>query len=69
MKKYVLLIVALMMTIVTFAQRTVRGTVVEQDTQEAVIQATASLLSGEKVIANAVTNTEGGFSIKAPEGS
>ena len=69
MKKYVLLIVALMMTVVTFAQRTVRGTVVEQDTQEAVIQATASLLSGEKVIANAVTNTEGGFSIKAPEGS
>ena len=69
MKKYVLLIVALMMTVVTFAQRTVRGTVVEQDTQEAVIQATAALLSGEKVIANAVTNTEGGFSIKAPEGS
>ena len=69
MKKFVLLIVALMMTIVTFAQRTVRGTVVEQDTQEAVIQATAALLSGEKVIANAVTNTEGGFSIKAPEGS
>ena len=69
MKKYVLLIVALMMTVVTFAQRTVRGTVVEQDTQEAVIQATASLLSGEKVIANAVTNTEGAFSIKAPEGS
>ena len=69
MKKYILLIVALMMTVVTFAQRTVRGTVVEQDTQEAVIQATASLLSGEKVIANAVTNTEGAFSIKAPEGS
>ena len=69
MKKYVLLIVALMMTVVTFAQRTVRGTVVEQDAQEAVIQATASLLSGEKVIANAVTNTEGAFSIKAPEGS
>ena len=69
MKKFVLLIVALMMTIVTFAQRTVRGTVVEQDTQEAVIQATAALLNGEKVVANAVTNTEGGFSIKAPEGS
>ena len=38
MKKISLLIVALMVTVVTFAQRTVRGTVVEQDTQEAVIQ-------------------------------
>ena len=69
MKKIGLLIVALMVTVVTFAQRTVKGTVVEQDTQEAVIQATAALLSGEKVVANAVTNTEGGFSIKAPVGS
>ena len=67
MKKFVLLIVALIMTIASFAQRTVRGTVVEQDTQEAVIQATAALLKGEKVVANAVTNTEGGFTIKAPE--
>ena len=67
MRKVILLLVALMVTVVSFAQRTVRGTVVEQDTQEAVIQATASLLKGEKVVANAVTNTEGGFSIKAPE--
>ena len=53
-----------------FAQRTVSGKVVEQDTQEAVIQATAALLSGEKVVANAVTNTNGGFTIHAPrEGS
>ena len=49
-----------------FAQGTVSGTVIESDTKEAVIQATASVLSGEKVIANAVTNTEGGFSIKVP---
>ena len=34
------------------------------------IQATAALLSGEKVVANAVTNTNGGFTIHAPrEGS
>ena len=66
MKKFGLLIVALMVTVVTFAQRTVRGTVVEQDTQEAVIQATTALLSGEKVVANALTNTNGAFSIKAP---
>ena len=58
------------MTMVVSAQRTVTGKVVEQDTQEAVIQATAALLSGEKVVANAVTNTSGGFSITAPrEGS
>ena len=67
MKKIGLLIVALMVTVVSFAQRTVRGTVVEQDTQEAVIQATAALMKGEKVVANAVTNTNGGFTIKAPE--
>ena len=67
MQKIGLLIVALMVTVASFAQRTVRGTVVELDTQEAVIQATASLLKGEKVVANAVTSTNGGFTIKAPE--
>ena len=62
--------VVLCVSVTTFAQRTVSGKVVEQDTNEAVIQATAALLSGEKVVANAVTNTSGGFSIKAPrEGS
>ena len=54
------------MTIAGFAQRTVTGKVVEQDTKDAVIQATASLLSGEKVVSNAVTNAEGNFSVKAP---
>lgn len=53
-------------TIAGFAQRTVTGKVVEQDTKDAVIQATASLLSGEKVVSNAVTNAEGNFSVKAP---
>ena len=58
--------VALLMTVTMFAQRTVSGKVVEQDTQEAVIQATAAILSGEKVVANAVTNSNGSFSFKAP---
>ena len=59
-----------MAVVTASAQRTVTGKVVEQDTQEAVIQATAALLTGEKVVANAVTNTNGAFSIKAPkEGS
>ena len=66
MKKILLLTAALMMAVTLFAQRTISGKVVEQDTQEAVIQATAAILSGEKVVANALTNTNGGFSIKAP---
>ena len=66
MKKILLLTAALMMAVTIFAQRTISGKVVEQDTQEAVIQATAAILSGEKVVANALTNTNGGFSIKAP---
>ena len=66
MKKMLLLTAALMMAVTVFAQRTISGKVVEQDTQEAVIQATAAILSGEKVVANALTNTNGGFSIKAP---
>ena len=53
-------------TMTAFAQGTVSGTVIESDSKEAVIQATASVLSGEKVIANAVTNTDGAFSIKVP---
>ena len=67
MRKLILLITVSMMVIAASAQRTVTGKVVEQDTQEAVIQATAALLSGEKVVANAVTSTSGSFSIKAPQ--
>ena len=62
----ILLTVALMLTVVANAQRLVSGKVVEQDTQEAVIQATASILSGDKVVANALTNMNGGFQIRAP---
>ena len=67
MRKVIFLMVALAASVATFAQRAVSGKVVEQDTKEAVIQATAALLSGEKVVANAVTNVNGGFSIKAPQ--
>ena len=66
MRKVILLTVALMLAVVANAQRLVSGKVVEQDTQEAVIQATASILSGEKIVANALTNVNGGFSIRAP---
>jgi len=66
MKKLILLMVVMLTTMTAGAQRAVTGKVVEQDTKEAVIQATAALFSGEKVVANAVTNSSGGFSIIAP---
>jgi len=66
MRKLILIVTALAMSVTSFAQRTVTGKVVEQDTQEPVIQATAALLSGEKVVTNAVTNMNGAFSMKAP---
>ena len=66
MRKVILLTVVLLTSVVANAQRLVSGKVVEQDTQEAVIQATASILSGEKIVANALTNMNGGFSIRAP---
>ena len=66
MKRLVFLVVVLITTVMASAQRTVTGKVVEQDTKEAVIQATAALLQGEKVMANAVTNTSGNFHIVAP---
>ena len=67
MKRLILLVVVCITTVMASAQRTVTGKVVEQDTQEAVIQATAALLQGEKVMANAVTNTSGNFHIVAPK--
>ena len=45
MRKVILLTVVLMTSVVANAQRLVSGKVVEQDTQEAVIQATASMSS------------------------
>ncbi|MBR4828943.1 MAG: carboxypeptidase-like regulatory domain-containing protein, partial [Muribaculaceae bacterium] len=66
MKRLLILMIVCATTIAGFAQRTVTGKVVEQDTKDAVIQATASLLSGEKVVSNAVTNADGNFSVKAP---
>ncbi len=66
MRRLLILMIVSVMTIAGFAQRAVTGKVVEQDTKDAVIQATASLLSGEKVVSNAVTNADGNFSVKAP---
>ena len=50
------------------AQRTVKGTVVEQDSREAVIQATVSLLKADStVVSNTLTNMSGSFSLTAPK--
>ena len=62
----VLMITASLAVLSVHAQRVVSGKVVEQDTQDAVIQATASVLQGEKVVSNGVTNTNGAFRVKAP---
>ena len=66
MKRLLLTSVVCVMAVMAFAQRTVTGKIVEQDTREPVIQATASLLSGEKVVANGVSNANGAFSVTAP---
>ena len=66
MKKLLVLFLASISTMTVFAQGTVSGTVIESDTKDAVIQATATVMSGEKIVANAVTNTTGAFSIKVP---
>ncbi|MBR1557564.1 MAG: outer membrane beta-barrel protein [Prevotella sp.] len=67
MRRIFLLMITVSLTVLSVhAQRVVSGKVIEQDTQDAVIQATAAILSGEKVVSNAVTNTAGAFRIKAP---
>ena len=67
MKRHLLLTVALLAAVMAFPQRAITGKVVEEDTQEAVIQATASLMNGEKLAANAVTNSDGNFRVVAPK--
>lgn len=67
MRRLLLFMMAVSLTVLSVhAQRVVSGKVIEQDTQDAVIQATASILSGEKVVANGVTNTDGAFRVTAP---
>ena len=67
MRRLLLFMMAVSFTVLSVhAQRVVTGKVIEQDTQDAVIQATASILSGEKVVANGVTNTDGAFRVTAP---
>ena len=67
MKRLILAVVVLATTVSVFAQGNITGKVVEKDTQDAVIQATVSLLKSDStVVTNAVTNMEGQFTVKAP---
>ena len=60
--------VCLMAALSAQAQRTVSGTVIDSDMQEAVIQGTVALLKTDStLVANAVTNMSGQFSLTAPQ--
>ena len=62
------MLVALTTTTNALAQRTISGKVVEQDTKEAVIQATVALLKADSsLVTNAVTNMDGQFKMTAPK--
>ena len=68
MKRIFLFFAVTMTTFFTaLAQRTVSGTVIEQDSKEAVIQATVALLKTDSsLVANTVTNMDGQFKMTAP---
>ena len=60
--------VCMMAALSAQAQRTVSGTVIDSDMQEAVIQGTVALLKTDStLVANAVTNMSGQFSLTAPQ--
>ena len=62
------MVVALTTVTAAFAQRNITGTVVEKESNEAVIQATVSLLKTDSaLVANAVTNMNGQFKVTAPK--
>jgi len=69
MKRIVLSLALLVATAAAaLAQRTISGTVIEEDSKEAVIQATVALLKGDSsLVANAVTNMSGQFRMTAPQ--
>ena len=69
MKRILLLtIVVFLTTAASMAQRTVTGTVVDSEQKEAVIQATVAMLKKDStMVANAVTNASGQFSMTAPQ--
>ncbi|MBR1415357.1 MAG: TonB-dependent receptor [Prevotella sp.] len=69
MKRFLLLMaVTLSAALSASAQRTISGTVVDKDANEAVIQATVALMKTDStLVGNAVTNANGQFSLTAPQ--
>ncbi len=62
------MLVALTTSTAALAQRTISGTVIEQDSKEAVIQATVALLKTDStLVTNAVTDMSGQFKLTAPQ--
>ncbi|WP_294747655.1 TonB-dependent receptor [uncultured Prevotella sp.] len=67
MKRFLFTMAVVLSALTMQAQRTITGTVLEEDTQESVIQATVSLLKSDSTrVANAVTNMNGQFTMTAP---
>lgn len=65
------LLVSLLLTILGIfpvaAQRTITGTVIDRDTEEAVMQATVSLLKSDSTfVKGVISDTEGNFAVAAP---
>jgi len=66
-KTLLLMVIAVMTASAALAQRTISGTVVD-DQKEAVIQATVSLLKSDStLVTNSMTNATGQFSLTAPK--
>ena len=67
MKRFLLLTVALVTIFSAQAQRTITGKVIDSEQKESVIQGTVALLKADSsLVANALTNMEGLFSLTAP---
>lgn len=67
MKRFLLLMVALVTIFSAHAQRTITGKVIDSEQKESVIQGTVALLKADSsLVANALTNMEGLFSLTAP---
>ena len=67
MKRLTLTLLVVLCTVVAMAQRVLTGTVVEQDTQDPLVQASVRLLKMDSTLAvGTVTDLQGRFHLKAP---
>ena len=67
MKRQLLILLLPMIAVVAMAQRTITGTVIEDETGDAIPQTTVKLLRADSTLVKGVlTDIEGRFSVKAP---